>query len=627
MAPIVQIPKINDIKFVPEFVSIPEKYSRISDDKTWFKDSIRRWQGDSKYKQKRQFSDRQNIVIGAALNTFGAITLEIWDDCGNLVVDDIDTYFSLYTPGKARYTDDNGNVTDLGLHYWNFATGEHITTPGVYYYVIRLAYSPDRLYISEPIYVRSTWAETVVIECRNDTNKGETGVIFNFIPNQNDSYLGTFSTPTFRHRVEGDIISYVLQDNTAYFEEQDFEVRQMSSYAWKEPILNIGGSEGVPMYLFDKINAAFTCERVYINDTRYTKANGANWQMNEGGYSPLYNGEINIRIYNKQDEVTDVTGNVITLFEEPVPDPATAPYYIYVMGLVGAPIFSGEYVADLTYLNQLKAYIQDDVPNILGLRGAFSFTSGVWTYQNAYGENFEAMDFIVLTTPLIVDITTVGTNKTFAATMVNIQLSSYGGMVWGDGTWGNYSAGSNTSNILSHTYAAGSSYTVRIFASGSQERLNLLRQDRTSVIENIRGYLPPGCNEFLCSCAPNVEFANLTDGLSLEFLASARFNLKGFSITYGAFTKLDGNVFADYPSIGIVSNSSNWVALQSVSFYRCKLTTAEVDDLLICIYDFTPKISLSYIDLQQLPAAPLADPIAIGYKAALIFNGVTVSTN
>lgn len=629
MPPIVQIPKINDIKFVPEFISIPEKYSRISDDKTWFKDTIRRWQGGSKYKQKRQFSDRQNIVIGAALDTFGAITLEVWDDCGNKVEYGITTTFALYTPGKAKYTDDNGNTTNLGLHYWNFATGDYISTAGVYYYVIRLAYSPDRLYISEPIYVRSTWANTLMIECRNDTNKGDTGVIFNFIPNQFDSYLGTFSTPTFRHRVEGDIISYEFDSNDAQFEEQDYEVRLMSSVAWKEPLLNIGGSNGVPMYLFDKINAVFTCERVYINDTRYTKANGAKWQMEEGGYSPLYNGEIALRIYNKQDEVTDLTGNVITLFEEPVPNPATVPYYIYLMGFTGTPIFSGEYVATTTYLNQLKAYLTDDVPNILGLRGSFSFTDGVWTYQNAYGENYEASDFIVLTIPLIIDITTDATNETLGITIVNDQLSSYGGIVWGDGgnSWGNYNLGNNSTTLLSHTFASAGTYQVKLFASQSQEQISILKQFRTAVIENITGYLPAGCQQFVCSCNPNTDFDNLVDGFSLDLMANARYNIKGFSITYGCFTEFDGSVFADYPAVGITGDSNAWKVLNGISFYRCKLTTTSAEGFLIDFYDLTPKWAVGYIDLKQLPAAPFSNTLALAYKADMILNGWTVSTD
>jgi len=396
--------------------------------------------------------------------------------------------------------------------------------------------------------------------------------------------------------------------------------------------LNIGGSEGVPMYLFDKINEAFTLERVYINDTRYTKADGAKWQLDEGGYTPLYNGEISLRIYNKQDEVTDLTGNVITLFEEPVSDPATAPYYIYVMGFVGTPILSAEYVDTTTYLTTLKDYLTNNVTGILGLRGGFDFTGGVWTYQNAYGENYLPIDFIVLTDPLIIDISTASPNRVMAVTIVNTALSSYGGIVWGDGSvanvnWQNFSVNSNSSSKITHTYANIDTYEIRVFCVDSLHQISLLRQDRTAIIENFRGSLPAGMNNFICLCTPDIEFSGLGSGLDLEFLAPARYNIRQFSITYAAFTEFDGDIFASYPAIGITGDSNAWKLLNGLSFYRCKLTASEVADFLIDFYDFTQKWTTGYIDLQQFPAAPLVDVTALAYKADLILNGWTVVTD
>lgn len=625
--PIVKIPKINDIKFVPNELVLPPEYNRTIDDKVWLKNSIRRWQLDPKYQQKKELTDVQDIVIAAANDTFGFVTLEIYDDCGNVIADSIDPKFTLYTSGL-KETTPTGTAIPLGLYYWNFTINDYVTNAGIYYYAIRLEYVPDKIYISEPIYIRDEWPETSLIECRNLTNKGQDGIIFNFIPTIYDSYIGTFFSPTFRHRIEGDIVSYEFDSNDAQFTEQDWEERQMSSTAWKEYVLNIGGDIGVPMYLFDKLNAVFSCDYKAVNGTRFEKSNGAKWQMDNAEFYPMYNGDLSLRIYDKEDEITDRTGSTIIIFQEPTSDPVANPYYIYSLGFVGQTILAAEYIDNVSTINGLKSYVQNTVPVILNLQGVFSFTSGEWTYQNAYGEDYQPQDFKVFTQPIDIDISHTNA-QTMGIVIVNDALNTIGGVVWGDGSWENYSrTGSAGALLLSKSYTGTGNKTVRLYPQDSLFGVSILRQHRTSTIQNITGMLPAGMNNFVVTCFLNKDFTALPSGtFDLGLIANARYNLRQLNMLNAAFTALDTSVFGAYPAVGFSADSNNWKLLTGISFDQCKLTASEVADFILDFYDFTPLWSTGSIELRQNPVAPLVDAQAIIYKNNLILAGWTVLTN
>lgn len=635
MGRIVQFPKLNEIQFVEESISAPTSFNHLPIDKVWHKDALRSWQSYKPYKQKIQHGDKKCITIHREDDN--DVYFRILDSCGNIVDisglgytdNKVPTVFSIYD-SNSSYTDEQGNTTQLSFHAWSFYFSDFNLSDGIYYLRIYVEFYDGitlvetKKYISEPLNIRSQWNDTLVIQSTNTTNIQD--VIFNYDISQSTGYKGFVFQPVFNLRVEGDIIDYDFESNDNFFTEQDNEERNLKPADWLQKTLQIGASRGVPVYMMDKVNHYLNAQSVKINDRRISKANGAKLSKDESKERGLYSGEIDIIDYDFDDAQTSKRGAKILFYEEPA-----NPYYIFNAGFAEIPVilYAGAYIPSTTERTALISSLNGAYSNYYNLRGTFSYDSGAVYYQNADDEDYTPIEAKVMTEYFDIEITTNAINDTFKVNLINRDLVLYGGVIWGDGTIENFSnpaGNSSTSFLISHSYSVADDYTVRVFPTTWLNQISILNHQHQSTINNITGDLPSGLNYFVMS-GKAADFSGLVSGIDLSIIANCRKNIKQFSITNAGIVGFDGDIFSQYPAIGILGNSQDWSELNAVSFYKCAITSAEVEGFIVDFYDFTPKLSPMFMELRQNPAAPVTNTPATTYKAALIAAGGTILTD
>lgn len=635
MSYIVQLPKLNNIQFVPEGYtpSLGSEYLPL--DKDWYKNNIRHWQVNKPYRQKIQQDDKQCIVLHR--EDENDVYFQIFDTCGNLVDisgagytdSKVQTTYSIYDANSV-YKNQDGTQTQLSVHVWSFYWSDFNLPDGIYFIRLYVEFFDGmsivetKTQISEPLHVKTEWEDTILIKATNDTNRQH--VIFNYDTSTPSGWTGFVFKPVFSHRVEGSIAEYAFNSNDNFFTEQDEEVRNLNPQGWLSKFLQIGGSQGIPAYTFDKINHVLCADNISIEGRRIEKSDGATFSMSESKTRALYNGEIEIQDYSFQDEISDTRGAKILFFEE-----GSGAYYVYSAGFAQIPVilYAGAYVPDSTARDALVTSLNTTYATFYQLEGTFTAESGGVYYQNADNETYTATPAKVIDQYFDIDITISNNNDSFAMTFINGTAPFYGGVVWGDTNTENVSnpAGNvSDSKEVIHEYSSSGSYTVRVFPVFTLTGFSLLRHKHDAVIDDISGDLPLSMQDFTI-LANSADFSGLVSGLDLSFLANCRKTIRNFSITYSGLVGFDGDIFSQYPAVGITGNPADWKYLIGISFYKSAITSAEVEGFIVDFYDFTPKVSPIFMELRQNPAAPVTNTPATTYKANLIAAGGTVLTD
>lgn len=629
-------PVLNNIPFVKEDVILPEKYHFRNIGEDWYMNLVRDWQFSRPYKVPIQQTDKQYIVFGR--EDANDMYFKVYDVCG----DEIDLTglgyadskvfadFVIYDSGAVSI-DDDGNETSLTVHMWSFRFEDFELDPGTYYLRMYVEFFDGvtlvetKTWVTEPLDIQEDHPDTTYIECTNSTNRQD--VIFNYDTTDAVGFKGDyFFQPVFGYRVQGDIIEYGFQSNDNFFTEQGYQVRNLNPTPYETMLLQVGGRHGIPMYYFQKINHALTMDNIKVEGKRYEKNDGATWAMSDSKTRTLYNGEIELLPYNFQAQSTDNRGALIELLTIP-----SYPFWIYNAGFNEKPLLvsNGVYITNDTDRDDFITDLNTSYAGFWGLNGTFSRDGSIIYYQNADGENYTERAATILTIYLDVDITTNSNGDNFAFNVINkTQVVSYGGIVWGDGKQQNwYNAGIATSKQLSNTYATAGSYTVRFFPVQTLEIITILRHQHDAEIDDMTGDLPSELKQLTMLCNP-ADFSSLASGLDLEILANCRQSIAQISISGAGLVGFDGSIFQTYngrPTTG--GNPLNWRFLNGISFYRCAITSSEVEAFIVDFYDHTPRMMPVYMDMRQTPAAPVTNPPATTYKTNLNNAGGTVITD
>ena len=120
------------------------------------------------------------------------------------------------------------------------------------------------------------------------------------------------------------------------------------------------------------------------------------------------------------------------------------------------------------------------------------------------------------------------------------------------------------------------------------------------------------------------DAAAIAGGLDMSFLANCRTNIRSIILSNCGIDELNGNVFEDYPSIGIGGSSANWSQIAYLSIQYNQLDATEVADFIVKYYDFAPHIILSTINLIQTPTVTIIDATALADITYLQYAGHVV---
>lgn len=128
---------------------------------------------------------------------------------------------------------------------------------------------------SEPFYVRSAHDDSLKIGYEHDENDFD--VIW---------------TDERSQQMEIELVGGLKPEDvtpggkfTVYSDLQQIPV-MLNAQPYNTYRFTFGGSEGIPNWLIDKLNRALSCDKFYINDEQFCRADGAKWERTgEDGYN------------------------------------------------------------------------------------------------------------------------------------------------------------------------------------------------------------------------------------------------------------------------------------------------------------------------------------------------------
>jgi hypothetical protein len=190
-----------------------------------------------------------------------------------------------------------------GIYYYQFSKLLDVVVEG--FYVIKFIFAvgggSPTVYYSEPIEIKATHDNTVLIKYAHDQN--DYGMRFISSAGLEVSLL--------QLRVEGGFLQTDFKPGSkdVSFVNQNYDVTLVNSIPFSTQKLTIGNGCGVPNWMADKINRIFSCANVEINSAFYSKLEGAKLEAQRIPLSPLASWSIEVIKKNNEfyDEYVEIT--------------------------------------------------------------------------------------------------------------------------------------------------------------------------------------------------------------------------------------------------------------------------------------------------------------------------------
>lgn len=625
-----RLPHLNDLRFIPANDGLPAKYNTWPFDRGYYQEQIRSYQYNIAYEQKRNYADRITIYVDSLAPY---LLLHTLDEDGAL----LDTTHLSVAGVLDGNTAPSGDAYNTFLH--GFTVSDVIDLDeeqqGIYYFVIEHVYGSagdfSNVYtVSEPVFIRNTgWSDTLLIEVSQTEN-------------DYDVLFGEFPI-TFRYRVEGDIAADEMTSHDTVFEDQQYQVRNLQAIPGNTFKLTLGGPEGVPAYIRDKINRGLCLKNIRIDDFRYLKNSGAKWTRKQVEGYPMEIATIDLAPYKALDN-TMTGGGFVGILSMPIDGIGNVFYPFAISSLIMSDGFTTHSTSQPVVLEDesgVEDYIDwlnaEFVP-AEGLGGTFAIESHYIGYINAVGESYQpATGMITFYAYMPFTIANNGgAGGTYAWRMHPGPAGPTGDsralaiIDWGDGTV------ETATNIgftpeKSHTYGAGDQFQfMRIFHSG----------------HNYDPLKSIGMLEFIDNTHPGMVICDFGDTVThphaIAPIRLTYFEMADQDLSLGANASIDTSMFvicknyiehlairnckvggAKYfspPLLGyIVSSSAQFPVLKQVDISYNVMTTAQVNtafqNIYVNLYASPPNTVL----LQgQTPAAPPS-----GIAAVNIYNMIT----
>ena len=253
------------IKLIRVGANYPLQYHFKQMDTDWFSERVQNYAGGRKYFQKWQTNDNfqlQFITEGLSID------VKIID-CNQSVIDTI-TMTPVVDP-----------VIINPMQCFQGTVDCSVMTAGKVYYILATfgTGGTAKEFISEPMLLANDWENTLLVESSNDTNQKD--IVWS-------------SGFTTKIRVEGNIQKFKPDSKFTNYEDQPLNVTFIDGQANRGYELFIGGEQGTPDWLIDKINRMLLLDNVNIDGYAYQISEGAKLEPTEILGSPLNFWAINI---------------------------------------------------------------------------------------------------------------------------------------------------------------------------------------------------------------------------------------------------------------------------------------------------------------------------------------------
>ncbi len=640
MAKYERITRCNDLRFIVANDQLPELYNTWPFDKGFYEEKIREYQRYIPYCQKRNTGDFLTIYFDSlAPNAL----IHFLDEEGT-VLNTLD-YGGVPSATVAGNIAPNG--TDYNTYTVTVGVSSYFTLPpdhaeAVFYVVIECVY-PDETnsyYVSEPVHVmRGSYQRTIRGGKKNfepytktvdySGHPGTQLVEATHTENEYDILFEYFPDLIFQQRIESSVEYQNPTSNDTIFEDQSYRSRTIHSvpadlYRWR-----VGGDEGIPDYLWDKLNRLMSFDNFKIDFSRYTKPDGAKWNDQSENNYPLRHSEIDLLEYDPLSGTIVGEDDPLLLIEFVLGEDSEIifPSAINQLWLVGdSPTFnlSDEHVFESDIdIDNFVTYLNTVVIPAAGAAGTVVRAGNKIFYNRGLGEThylgpgtvyfYKRLEFTIQTgstlTSLVPD----------AGKFVYQVISDYGLHAqtitdWGDGQV-DWWMTSGTANIY-HTYnqtGVPETLTLRVFHAGPDtDGFTTISSFSLStpvgepkvraIISSTHVEAPPYLRVFKIGDHDLTGVSNV-DTSFLATCATWLYYVVFHNCNIGNGVSSFVPELFDYPGDPIFPNLSRvWVRGN-------KLSSGQVDTMCISIFDHTitphpTDIMHIYIDYNTPPAPP-----------------------
>ena len=210
---------------------------------------------DVRYCQKYTTGDILYLQFLADFNFATGATVTLIDNDGNLKT----TYTpaAIGTVGALDAYEVKGDFTDA-------------TTAGMYFLKIAVDFATGSVILySEPLHIDSSHDDTIVLSYRHEFPI-------------HDCIFGGRALPTFHLRVEGGLKSdgFTPAGKFTQYTDLDYQPVILQSQPFSLYKYTFGNSRGVPNWMADRINRAFSVDVTLIDNIQYMRNEGAKMERN-----------------------------------------------------------------------------------------------------------------------------------------------------------------------------------------------------------------------------------------------------------------------------------------------------------------------------------------------------------
>lgn len=257
MANILYISNINPVAFYKEVPDTDDQFRSRHMDDWYFSDTILPWQQATRFELPWQTSDLIQMQIQC---NYGPINLQVFRDSDDIVIDTI------------PFQQIRANYNDPTLFIYEIDVDMSIYDEGCYYFKITFG-SPVVLTLkSENIKLSENHENTLLLSYSNYRMYADMIFETGFA-----SSLRIPATLKFKGPASNDTV----------YKDQVLNTQIVRSVPFRVWTLQIGGSEGIPDYLADKIFGIIGCSNFQVDGKYYVKNEGATMEPLEEENYPM----------------------------------------------------------------------------------------------------------------------------------------------------------------------------------------------------------------------------------------------------------------------------------------------------------------------------------------------------
>lgn len=277
------IPHTCPVHFVPLGYVNPSQYHHLTMEQDWFKNRIKSWIAQNDYFNPWQTNDV--IKIQCQTNGLGPVQVEVMDCDGN-VITTIPLSVVITNAVKQPNVCYQGLVPLTGL------------SEAIYYLVLTAGTgSAITKFVSEGLWVKADWPETLLIEYSNKVNKQATIFTNGYKPSL---------------RVHGRIVRYEPGSRFAVHENQPADIEMLDGIPYDTFKLEIGFNDGgIPDYKIRKLSRIMLLTDTSIDGWYYTRNGDAKWERTNFPGQPKEYWSLDIRYTDNRDGITLSTDGTV----------------------------------------------------------------------------------------------------------------------------------------------------------------------------------------------------------------------------------------------------------------------------------------------------------------------------